>query len=194
DLVGRDAVLAAPTVRVAVARREVCGRFAPRVHGGDGRPGGRRGLGGDRPRSRPASVDGGGEDQGAPGGQGEAEAGGERHGGLLLARGGRRWQGPGRGSPGPLSVWPDFAPVAPGSLSPECVVWVGLWHRALLSVSGCCVGVWPDFAPVAPGSLSPVCGLSEVLAPRSWVEHYTITLKKSRGSEKISPRPSELAL
>src|SRR5690606_6214376 len=98
------------------------------------------------------------------------------------------------GCGGGVVVWPDFAPVAPGSLSPECVVWVGLGPRALLSVSGGWVVVWPDFAPVAPGSLSPVFGLSAVLVPRSWVEHYTITLKRSRGSEKISPRPSELAL
>src|SRR5690606_34567382 len=82
DLVGRDAVLAGPAEWVA-ARREVCGRFTLRVHGGDGWPGRRRGRGGDRPRSRTDNVESGAEGQGGPGGQGEAKAGGGRHGGLL---------------------------------------------------------------------------------------------------------------
>src|SRR5690606_22914234 len=165
DLVGRDAVLAGPTVRVAVVRREVCGRFALRVHGGDGRPGGRRGRGGDRLRSRAASVGGGGEDQGGPGGQGGAEAGGESYGGLLSAMGGWRWRGPGRGAPGPVFVWPDFAPVAPGSLSPEFGFVGGARATGPPFGGWWWVGVWPDLAPVAPGSPAPVFGLSAVLVP-----------------------------
>src|SRR5690606_42006068 len=67
--------------------------------------------------------------------------------GKFLGRSGRTCEGPRPGrtrartdgagaARGGVVVWPDFAPVAPGSLSPECVVWVAIGPQALLLVSG----------------------------------------------------------